>query len=97
MVKPITKYAVIVQRVEDLAKEIKKTSRIANTGRKGLVLIDIPKDVMIDKCQFMYPLESQFKAERWGESENRYQRKQEVFLKKRKDYFFLSVVVLKMQ
>ena len=90
IVKPITKHAVIVHRVEDLAKEIKKAFRIANTGRKGPVLIDIPKDVMIDKCQFMYPLEAQFKAERWGETENRYQQVAGVLKKAKRPLLFVG-------
>ena len=90
IVKPITKHAVIVHRVEDLAKEIKKAFRIANTGRKCPVLIDIPKDVMIDKCQFMCPLEAQFKAERWGESENRYQQVAGVLKKAKRPLFFVG-------
>ena len=90
IVKPVTKHAVIVQRVEDLAKEIKKAFKIANTGRKGSVLIDIPKDVMIDKCQFMYPLEAQFKAERRGESENRYQQVAGVLKKAKRPLIFVG-------
>lgn len=42
---PITKHNFIVQRVEDLAAIVRKAFIIANSGRKGPVLIDIPKDV----------------------------------------------------
>ena len=42
---PITKHNFIVQRVEDLAATVRKAFIIANSGRKGPVLIDIPKDV----------------------------------------------------
>ena len=42
---PITKHNFIVQRVEDLAATVRKAFVIANSGRKGPVLIDIPKDV----------------------------------------------------
>ena len=34
-----------MQRVEDLAATVRKAFVIANSGRKGPVLIDIPKDV----------------------------------------------------
>lgn len=42
---PITKHNFIVKNVEDLADTIRRAFRIAQTGRKGPVLIDIPKDV----------------------------------------------------
>lgn len=42
---PITKHNFIVKNVADLANVIRKAFKIAATGRKGPVLIDIPKDV----------------------------------------------------
>ncbi|MBQ8171419.1 MAG: biosynthetic-type acetolactate synthase large subunit [Oscillospiraceae bacterium] len=42
---PITKHNFIVQNVEDLADTIRLAFRIASSGRKGPVLIDIPKDI----------------------------------------------------
>ena len=42
---PITKYNFIVKNVNDLAKTIRKAFEIAQSGRPGPVLIDIPKDV----------------------------------------------------
>ena len=42
---PITKHNFIVKNVADLANVIRKAFRIAMSGRKGPVLIDIPKDV----------------------------------------------------
>ncbi len=42
---PITKHNFMVQDVEELADTIREAFRIANTGRKGPVLIDITKDV----------------------------------------------------
>ncbi|GAB2698299.1 biosynthetic-type acetolactate synthase large subunit [Paenibacillus thermoaerophilus] len=52
---PITKHSFLVRRVEDLAETIKKAFYIANTGRKGPVLIDIPKDVSAALTTFSYP------------------------------------------
>ncbi len=49
---PITKHNFLVTKVEDLADVIREAFRIANTGRKGPVLIDIPKDVTAAKCEF---------------------------------------------
>ena len=45
MVKPITKYAVMVRSVEELQRELPKAYAIAVSGRMGPVLIDVPMDV----------------------------------------------------
>ncbi len=42
---PITKHNFIVKKVEDLQETIRRAFEIAMEGRKGPVLIDIPKDV----------------------------------------------------
>ena len=42
---PITKHTYFVNHIEDLADAIRNAFRIANSGRKGPVLIDITKDV----------------------------------------------------
>ena len=45
MTRSITKYGVTVRRREDLGKIIKMAFYIAQTGKPGPVLIDIPKDI----------------------------------------------------
>jgi acetolactate synthase-1/2/3 large subunit len=45
--RPVTKYNVLVKRVEDLAQAIKEAFYIARTGRPGPVLVDLPKDVQV--------------------------------------------------
>jgi acetolactate synthase-1/2/3 large subunit len=45
MVRPITKYAVMVKSVGELRDELAKAYTIATTGRMGPVLIDVPMDV----------------------------------------------------
>ena len=42
---PITKHTYFVNRIDDLADAVRNAFRIANSGRKGPVLIDITKDV----------------------------------------------------
>jgi len=49
---PITKHSYLVRNVEDLPRIIREAFHIANTGRKGPVLIDIPKDVSAQKALF---------------------------------------------
>jgi len=49
---PITKHSYLVRDVEDLPRIIHEAFHIANTGRKGPVLIDIPKDVSAHKTTY---------------------------------------------
>jgi acetolactate synthase I/II/III large subunit len=52
---PITKHAYVCLDTANLARMIKEAFYIARTGRPGPVLIDIPKDVMTDTADFIYP------------------------------------------
>ncbi len=49
---PITKHSYLVRKAEDLPRIIHEAFHIANSGRKGPVLIDIPKDVSAEKTLF---------------------------------------------
>jgi acetolactate synthase-1/2/3 large subunit len=53
--RPCTKYNFLVKDVNDLAQTIKEAFYIASTGRPGPVLVDIPKDISMDKGDFKYP------------------------------------------
>jgi acetolactate synthase-1/2/3 large subunit len=44
-----------VQRAEDIAPTIKEAFYLANTGRPGPVLVDIPKNIQLAKAPFHYP------------------------------------------
>ena len=55
--RPCVKHNFLVKDVKDLASTIKKAFHIANTGRPGPVLVDIPKDVSRNRCKFEYPTE----------------------------------------
>ncbi len=52
---PITKANFLVKKIEDLAITIKKSFYIANTGRPGPVVIDIPGDIQRQEFKFNYP------------------------------------------
>ncbi|WP_240414779.1 biosynthetic-type acetolactate synthase large subunit [Paenibacillus periandrae] len=52
---PITKHSYLVRDVKDLPRVIKEAFHIASTGRRGPVLIDIPKDVSNAEAPFYYP------------------------------------------
>jgi len=49
---PITKHNYFVGSVEDLADTVREAFVLAQSGRPGPVLIDIPKDVQIATCQY---------------------------------------------
>ena len=53
--RPCVKHNFLVKDVKDLAATIKKAFVIANSGRPGPVLVDIPKDVSRNKCRYEYP------------------------------------------
>ena len=52
IVKPVTKASYLVEKVEDLADTIRKAFALAQDGRKGPVLVDVPKDVTANKTDF---------------------------------------------
>jgi len=57
LTRSATKHNFLVKRVEDLALVIRQAFHIATTGRPGPVLIDLPKDVSNDICEFVWPEE----------------------------------------
>jgi len=58
---PITKHNYFVGSVEQLADTIREAFALAQSGRPGPVLIDVPKDVQIAKCE--YTPKAPFEAE----------------------------------
>ncbi|MEG0585728.1 MAG: biosynthetic-type acetolactate synthase large subunit [Christensenellaceae bacterium] len=50
---PITKHNVIVKEVGELAQALREAFYIAQSGRKGPVLVDIPKDVLRQECEYI--------------------------------------------
>ncbi|MBW7860921.1 MAG: acetolactate synthase 3 catalytic subunit [Rhodocyclaceae bacterium] len=55
--RPCVKHNYLVKDVRDIASTIRKAFHLARTGRPGPVLVDIPKDVSMQKCEFEYPAE----------------------------------------
>lgn len=49
---PITKHNYFVTDVNELADTIREAFQIAKSGRPGPVLIDVPKDIQIAKCEY---------------------------------------------
>ncbi len=48
----ITKHNFVVQSVEELADTLRKAFEIAQSGRCGPVLVDIPKDITAQSCEY---------------------------------------------
>ncbi|SMN12317.1 Acetolactate synthase large subunit [uncultured Candidatus Thioglobus sp.] len=53
--RPCVKHNFLVKHIEALAETIKKAFYIATTGRPGPVVVDIPKDITADSCEYVYP------------------------------------------
>lgn len=53
--RPCVKHNFLVKDVKDIAETVKKAFYIASTGRPGPVVVDLPKDITADKCEFAYP------------------------------------------
>ncbi|MDR1821121.1 MAG: biosynthetic-type acetolactate synthase large subunit [Oscillospiraceae bacterium] len=50
---PIVKHNFFVTSAEELSETIRQAFEIANSGRKGPVLVDIPKDITAAKAEFI--------------------------------------------
>ena len=52
IVKPVTKASYLVEHVEDLAPTLRKAFALANHGRKGPVLVDVPKNLTAETTDY---------------------------------------------
>ncbi len=55
--RPCTKHNFLVKDINKLALTIRQAFYLARTGRPGPVLVDLPKDVMQAKAEFVWPEE----------------------------------------
>ncbi|MGQ3685771.1 MAG: biosynthetic-type acetolactate synthase large subunit [Candidatus Loosdrechtia sp.] len=55
--RPITKHSYLVKNIADLARVVKEAFYIANTGRRGPVVIDLPVDITMEKYEGVIPAE----------------------------------------
>ncbi len=60
--RPCVKHNFLVKDVRDLAATVKKAFYIAKSGRPGPVLVDIPKDITIARCEFDYSREVEMRS-----------------------------------
>lgn len=61
---PITKHNYLVKNINELPGVLKEAFHVANTGRKGPVLIDLPKDLQAQEGEFFYPDEVEISSYR---------------------------------
>jgi acetolactate synthase-1/2/3 large subunit len=50
---PIVKHSYVVRHASDMARIVAEAFHIASTGRPGPVLIDVPKDVGLEECDYI--------------------------------------------
>ena len=50
---PIVKHSYVVRNARDMAQIVAEAFYVASTGRPGPVLIDIPKDVGLEECDYL--------------------------------------------
>ena len=60
--RPCVKHNFLVKDVRELAATMKKAFYIAQTGRPGPVLVDVPKDVTVARAEYEYPREIEMRS-----------------------------------
>jgi acetolactate synthase-1/2/3 large subunit len=53
--RPCTKHNYLVKDAKDLGRTLKEAFYVARSGRPGPVLVDLPKDIMVNSTEFKYP------------------------------------------
>lgn len=66
IVKPIVKYAVMINKVEEIRYELEKAYFLSQHGRKGPVLVDIPMDIQRSEVD-LNTLDSFFDSDEYKE------------------------------
>ena len=89
---PITKHNYLVQDTKDIPRIFKEAFYIAQTGRPGPVLIDIPKDTQVETIEFEYPQEVKLRGYKPTYSGNEQQVKKaaSLILKSEKPIFYVG-------
>ena len=61
-VESFVKYSYLVKNAEDIPQIFKEAFYIANTGKKGPVVVDLPKDIMLEEGDDLYPKEVKIRS-----------------------------------
>ncbi len=60
--RPCVKHNILVKNVADMPLAIRRAFHLANTGRPGPVVVDLPKDVTEQRMPFSYPDDPQLRS-----------------------------------
>ena len=77
IIRPIVKYAVMVDKVEDIRYELEKAYYLSQEGRKGPVLVDIPMNIQRTEVDIS-SLKSFFNSNEYFELENNKKEKNNI-------------------
>ncbi|WP_207771884.1 thiamine pyrophosphate-binding protein, partial [Aliarcobacter skirrowii] len=77
IIRPIVKYAVMVDKVEDIRYELEKAYYLSQEGRKGPVLVDIPMNIQRSEVDIS-SLKSFFDSNEYFELENNKKEKNNI-------------------
>jgi acetolactate synthase-1/2/3 large subunit len=62
--RPATKHNYLVKKAGDLARVVHEAFYVARSGRPGPVLIDLPKDIVINPAPYTPPMEAEHRSYR---------------------------------
>lgn len=62
--RPATKHNYLVKQPQDLARVVHEAFLVAQAGRPGPVLIDLPKDILVGKAPYQPPANAQHRSYR---------------------------------
>jgi acetolactate synthase-1/2/3 large subunit len=89
---PITKHNYLVQDTRDIPRIFKEAFYIAQTGRPGPVLIDVPKDTQTELIDFEYPAEVKMRGYKptYTGNEQQVKKAASLILKSEKPIFYVG-------
>ncbi len=89
---PITKHNYLVQDTKDIPRIFKEAFYIAQTGRPGPVLIDVPKDTQVEIIEFEYPQEVKLRGYKptYAGNEQQVKKAASLILKSEKPIFYVG-------
>lgn len=89
---PITKHNYLVQDTKDIPRIFKEAFYIAQTGRPGPVLIDVPKDTQTEIIDFEYPAEVKMRGYKptYTGNEQQVKKAASLILKSEKPIFYVG-------
>ncbi len=85
---PVTKHNYIVKDINNLADTVREAFYIANEGRKGPVLIDIPKDITAKTCEFENKTPNKYVFEKSSTLDNEIEKAVEAIKSSKKPFIY---------